>query len=75
MRASFTLDGDGLPEPLAVPGYFGSDAFYEGEGPFNFVQTCNQWVAGRLRIAGVETSLWSPFSKGLPWRYRRPGEP
>ena len=73
-RESFTLDPDGRAELLEVEGYFGSDAFYEAHGPFNLVQTCNQWVAGRLRIAGIETSLWSPLSKGLPWRYRAPGE-
>lgn len=74
-RSSFTLDGQGRPEPLGVEGYFGSDAFYDGLGPFNAIQTCNQWVASRLRIAGVETSLWAPFSKSLPWRYRAPGDP
>lgn len=71
-RETFALDGEGAPTPLGTPGYYGSDAFYRGVGPFNLVQTCNQWVAERLRIAGVETSLWSPFSKGIPWRYREP---
>ncbi|MCM8557734.1 TIGR02117 family protein [Sphingomicrobium sediminis] len=75
VRSSFDLDDDGQPQLLAdVDGYFPSDAFYAGQGPFSAVQTCNQWVASRLRIAGVETSLWVPFSKGLPWRFREPGE-
>ncbi|RZV49922.1 MAG: TIGR02117 family protein [Sphingomonadaceae bacterium] len=74
-RETFALQENGSAQRLGVDGYFGSDAFYEGKGPFNLVQTCNQWVAERLRIAGVETSLWSPFSVGLPWRYREPGAP
>jgi hypothetical protein len=34
-------------------------------------RTCNSWAAGRLRLAGVKTSLWPPFAEGLVWRYRR----
>ena len=26
--------------------------------------------ATRLRLAGVKAPLWSPFVKGLVWRYR-----
>ena len=40
-------------------------------GKASAINTCNQWVADRLRTAGVETSLWSPFSAGLMWRYSR----
>ncbi|WP_265587119.1 TIGR02117 family protein [Sphingomicrobium arenosum] len=72
VRASFDLSEDGWPQRLDTPGYWPSDAFYEGRGSFNAAMTCNQWVARQLRIAGVESSLWSPFSKGLPWRYRAP---
>jgi len=74
IRASFDLKA-GAPQRIDHPGYWNSDAFYEGVGNFNALRTCNQWVASRLRIAGVETSLWSPFSKGLPWRYRPAAPP
>ena len=75
VRASFDLGADGRPQRLAdTAGYGNSDAFYEAHGGFSAVRTCNQWVAGRLRLAGVETSLWSPFAQGLPWRYRDPSE-
>nr|WP_280638947.1 TIGR02117 family protein [Sphingomicrobium aestuariivivum] len=74
VRESFAMDEDGWPQRLDTPGYWPSDAFYEGKGGFNAIMTCNQWVARQLRIAGVESSLWSPLSKGLPWRYREVGE-
>jgi hypothetical protein len=35
------------------------------------VETCNNWVAARLRLAGVKVSAWPPFANGLLWRYRR----
>ena len=41
-----------------------------GIGRASALSTCNNWVAGRLRLAGVRTSLWSPFVQGLVWRYR-----
>ena len=52
------------------PGYGPEDAFYEGRGRASAIHTCNQWVADKLRLAGVRTSLWSPFPAGLLWRYR-----
>jgi hypothetical protein len=39
------------------------------------VQTCNQWVADKLRLAGIRTSLWSPLPNGLMWRYRKADQP
>ena len=62
---------DGRAQLIAHKGYGSSDAFYLGYGKASAIQTCNQWVADRLRIAGVETSLWTPFVNGLVWRYRK----
>ncbi|MBB3764497.1 TIGR02117 family protein [Sphingomicrobium lutaoense] len=74
IRADFDLDGEGRPQRIDHPGYWDSDAFYEGRGTFNAVRTCNQWVNDKLRIAGVEASLWTPFAKGLAWRHDPPPE-
>lgn len=59
------------PRRLDHPGYGPDDAFYAGVGRASALSTCNNWAADRLRIAGVETSLWSPFVQGLVWRYRK----
>jgi uncharacterized protein (TIGR02117 family) len=75
VRASFALDSDGRPRRIDHPGYGPSDAFYRGNGKANVVRTCNSWVAGRLRLAGVKTGLWTPFAKGLVWRYRKTSSP
>ena len=71
VRASFDLGATGRPRRIDHAGYWHHDAFYEGVGSANAITTCNQWVADRLRIAGVRTSAWSPFAQGLLWRYRR----
>jgi uncharacterized protein (TIGR02117 family) len=74
VRSDFERDAKGKPKLIDHPGYGRSDAFYWATGKANAVFTCNAWAASRLRIAGVETSLWPPFVQGLVWRYRRISE-
>lgn len=70
IRGSFELDDRGRPIRIDHPGYWQRDAFYMGVGKANAIDTCNQWVSNRLRLAGVKAPLWSPFVQGLSWRYR-----
>ncbi|MFC7536450.1 TIGR02117 family protein [Sphingomonas sp. GCM10030256] len=71
VRAQFVLTGRSQPIRLDHPGYGPNDAFYEGRGTASAINTCNNWVAQQLRLAGVEVSLWPPFPLGLTWRYRK----
>jgi uncharacterized protein (TIGR02117 family) len=72
--AAIRADLNGRPQRVAHPGYGCCDAFYRATGKASALQTCNNWAAGRLRLAGVRTSLWPPFVQGLVWRYRRFGQ-
>jgi len=74
IRAEFDLDARGRPVRIAHPGYGPADAFYEAHGRASAVRTCNNWASDRLRLAGVKTSLWTPFAQGLVWRYRKAGQ-
>jgi uncharacterized protein (TIGR02117 family) len=74
IRADFRLDASGRPTRIDHPGYGPRDAFYEGVGRASALSTCNNWVASRLRLAGVKTSLWPPFAQGLLWRYDKASE-
>jgi uncharacterized protein (TIGR02117 family) len=71
IRADFAFDRDGRLQRIDHPGYGPSDAFYGATGKASMFRTCNSWVAGRLRLAGVKTSLWPPLVQGLVWRYRK----
>ena len=71
IRAEFALDPSGRPVRIDHAGYGPADAFYEGRGKASALNTCNNWAADRLRVAGVKTGLWTPFSQGLVWRYRK----
>ena len=71
IRADFVLGDAGKPRRIDHPGYDCCDAFYEATGRANAFKTCNVSVARWLRLAGIRTSLWTPFAQGLVWRYRR----
>jgi uncharacterized protein (TIGR02117 family) len=73
IRADLALDEHGRPQRIDHPGYGPSDAFYRATGKASALRTCNSWAAGRLRLAGVKTGLWTPFAQGLVWRYRKYG--
>lgn len=70
VRAQFVLGRDGRPQRLAHRGYGPADAFYRAAGRASAINTCNQWVADQLRIAGIKVSAWTPLPLGLRWRYR-----
>ena len=70
VRAQLELSPSGRPQRIDHPGYFANDSFYRARGRASALHTCNNWVADQLRLAGVETSLWSPFAQGIMWRYR-----
>jgi hypothetical protein len=72
IRAELLLNAEGRPQRISHPGYGCCDAFYRSIGKASMFRTCNSWIAGRLRLAGVKTSLWPPFVPGVLWRYRRP---
>ena len=70
IRSDFELNRSGGPQRIDHPGYGCCDAFYRATGRFHALKTCNTWAAGRLRLAGIKTSLWPPLVQGLTWRYR-----
>ena len=59
------LDETGSAVPLGIPGHLQTDAFYEAEGRYNALYTCNNWAAAILADAGVRVPLWSPFSGAI----------
>ena len=70
IRADLVLDEKGKPQRIDHPGYGCCDAFFRASGKQSALRTCNTWSARWLRLAGIKTSLWTPFVQGLVWRYR-----
>lgn len=68
IRARFQRDRRGRTIPVLGRGYGPADMFYEANGGYSFVLTCNEWTGRALRAAGVRTGLWTPLEQSVMWR-------
>ena len=68
IRPRFRLDARGRTLPVLGRGYNDWDMFYEAQGGYSFVFTCNEWTGRALRSAGVRTGLWTPLAQSIMWR-------
>ena len=65
IAAAIAPGPDGLPAPVG-PSLYGAGEFLPSSLSYHGLRTCNQWVAGLLRRAGVPSSwIWSVTSWGL----------
>ena len=42
-------------------GYTSTDNFYEANGSFSLLKTCNAWTNSGLKAAGIKTVFWAPL--------------
>ena len=66
VNTSFENEGskDGA-QLIAGKGYAQNDNFYEANGSYWGLKTCNTWVNEALKIAGVRTSFHALFEPGI----------
>lgn len=57
--------------PIDEPGYFETDKFYEANGSYSFMKTCNNWVNNGFKRSNIKTSIWSPFDYGVLYHIKR----
>ncbi|MCD6066994.1 MAG: hypothetical protein K0S33_1820 [Bacteroidetes bacterium] len=46
---------------IALPGYGDNDNFYEAEGTYSFLKTCNVWTGQCLKNSDICVGFWTPF--------------
>ena len=68
VAARFRRDSGGRTIPVLGRGYRDNDIFYEANGGYSAILTCNEWTGRALRAAGVRTGLWTPFEQSIMWR-------
>ncbi len=68
IKARFERGADGRTIPLPGRGYGPADMFYEANGGYSFVMTCNEWTGRALRAAGLRMGLWTPLEQSIMWR-------
>ncbi|WP_121965232.1 TIGR02117 family protein [Myroides sp. N17-2] len=69
-RASFKRDTNGQVINIVTDKVYGmDDSFYEGEGNYSFLHTCNSWANSGLKLAKMRACLWTPFQEGIFRKY------
>lgn len=60
-------------KPIIIPdkGYDQTDNFYEAEGSYSIVRTCNEWTSEILAVAGLPHPLWAPTKHGIHRIYQK----
>ncbi|MFN3618909.1 TIGR02117 family protein [Sphingorhabdus sp.] len=63
IRSSFALTASG--QSIAHRAYGPDNVFYEANGRYSAVHTCNEWTGSVLRNAGVKMGAWTPLPGGV----------
>lgn len=62
IRTTFKMRGG---RSKAYPAYGPDNLFYDSNGRYSAIMTCNEWTAGILRRAGVRVGIWTPVPGGV----------
>lgn len=62
-------NGNFIPIPTNAV-YSDNDAFYDANGSYNFLYTCNTWTNDALKAAGQKAALWTPTDFGIFRHYK-----
>jgi hypothetical protein len=69
--SSFKRNTNNQVIKIAHPGYSKYDLFCESGKKFYLFKTCNSWTNAGLKLAGIRTSLWTPFDKPILYHLSR----
>lgn len=72
INAKFGHDADGKVKFIKTDAVYGqNDAFYDANGSYSFLYTCNSWANNALKAAGQKAALWSPTDFGIFQHYKK----
>ncbi|QIG88147.1 TIGR02117 family protein [Chryseobacterium sp. POL2] len=67
----FVKDTNGKYVLIPTDAVYGKDdAFYDANGSYSFLYTCNTWANNALKAAGQKAALWSPSDFGIFRHYK-----
>lgn len=71
IKESFKLNDKGHFMYINTTANYGkTDAFYEANGKYSFMKTCNTWANGALKASGQKCCLWTAFDTGIFLKYK-----
>jgi uncharacterized protein (TIGR02117 family) len=60
LQSHLLADGN-QPQLVPHPGYGYNDRFYESQGHYSLLTTCNEWTGNGMEAAGLPVGLWTPL--------------
>lgn len=67
----FDKDANGNYVLIPTDAVYGdNDAFYDAQGSYSFLYTCNTWANNGLKAAGQKAAFWSPSDFGIFQHYK-----
>jgi len=68
---SFQKDAAGhVVRIVTSANYNNADAFYEANGSYSMLHTCNTWANSGLKYCGQKACFWTPFDTGIFLKYK-----
>lgn len=68
---SFQKDPNGQTINIKTNANYGNDdAFYEANGSYSMLHTCNTWANNGLKTCGQKCCYWTPFDSGIFLNYQ-----
>lgn len=69
--AKFDRNAAGKPILIPTDAVYGkNDAFYDAQGRYSFLDTCNTWTNNGLKAAGQKAALWTATDFGIFRHYK-----
>lgn len=62
---TFKRDEQTKLQKIGEAGYTSADFFYEANGSYSIIKTCNVWVNQALKKADIKTAVYTPFDFGI----------
>lgn len=67
---SFQKDDSNNFLPIKTDANYGkTDAFYEANGSYSLIHTCNTWANNALKASGQKCCFWTPMDSGIFSKY------
>lgn len=64
ISGTFRYDENGMML-IDHPGYGYHDRFYEAQGHYSFIKTCNEWTGDGMEATGLPAGIWTPMEPSI----------
>lgn len=71
IKRYFQIDYKNVLQVIPNETYNGNDRFFEAQGTYTALTTCNYWINRGLKEIGVRTATWTPIDKGIFYHLKK----